>query len=82
MAAVGLSWQEAQKKCKGNVHPACNNAKDNVTISGPLDEVTKLVEELKSQNIFAKEVNSYGVAFHSPAMKQAAPAYLNALKKV
>ncbi|XP_055354920.1 fatty acid synthase-like [Paramacrobiotus metropolitanus] len=82
MAAVGLPWAEAQKRCRGDVVPACNNAKDNVTVSGPADQVAALVNELKAQNVFAKEVNSYGIAFHSPAMKAAAPEYLASLKKL
>ncbi|GAU91939.1 hypothetical protein RvY_04096 [Ramazzottius varieornatus] len=83
MAAVGLSAADATEMCKNHpqVNVACNNAEDNVTISGPADAVNKFVEELKAKNIFAKEVKSYGIAFHSPAMQKASPIYLEALKK-
>ena len=40
------------------------------------------VEKLKSEGIFAKEVNSAGVAFHSYYMTTTAPALKEALKKV
>lgn len=82
MASVGLSWEQAKNRCQLPVVPACNNAKDNVTISGPTQAVGKLVEELKAEKIFVKEVNSNGIAFHSPDMEKAAPAYLKALTKV
>lgn len=84
MAAVGLSAADATEMCKNHpqVNVACNNAEDNVTVSGPADAVNKFVEELKAKNIFAKEVKSYGIAFHSPAMQKASPIYLEALKKV
>ena len=38
--------------------------------------------ELKAEDIFAKEVKSAGVAFHSPFMATIAPGLLAALKKV
>ena len=34
MAAVGLTWTEAQERCPEGVVPACHNAADSVTISG------------------------------------------------
>ena len=39
MAAVGLTWEEAQAQCPEGVVPACHNAKDSVTISGDTDKV-------------------------------------------
>ncbi|KAK3091059.1 hypothetical protein FSP39_016810 [Pinctada imbricata] len=82
MAAVGLTWAEAKKQCPGRVVPACHNSEKTVTISGPKEEVADFVRELKEKGVFAREVNSAGVAFHSPAMKEVAPAFLNELKKV
>lgn len=38
--------------------------------------------ELKEQGVFAKEVRSAGVAFHSYYMASIAPSLLSALKKV
>lgn len=65
MAAVGLTWEEAKARCPSDIFPACHNAKDSVTISGPVDSIKKFVEKLKSEEIFAKEVKSSGQAFHS-----------------
>ncbi|XP_070708258.1 fatty acid synthase [Pempheris klunzingeri] len=82
MAAVGLTWQECLAQCPQGVVPACHNAEDTVTISGPQEAITKFVSELKEQGVFAKEVRSAGVAFHSYYMAAIAPALLAALKKV
>lgn len=51
--------------CPSDITPACHNAADSVSISGPPTSVKKFVEELKSKDIFARMVNSSGVAFHS-----------------
>ncbi|XP_039990736.1 fatty acid synthase isoform X2 [Xiphias gladius] len=82
MAAVGLTWQECMAQCPQGVVPACHNAEDTVTISGPQDAINKFVSELKEQGVFAKEVRSAGVAFHSYYMASIAPTLLAALKKV
>ncbi|NXK65451.1 FAS synthase, partial [Sylvietta virens] len=82
MAAVGLTWEECKQRCPPNVVPACHNSEDTVTVSGPLDSVNEFVAKLKKDGVFAKEVRSAGVAFHSHYMASIAPALLNALKKV
>lgn len=82
MAAVGLTWEECKAQCPEGVVPACHNAEDTVTISGPQDAVHQFVLELKDKGVFAKEVRSAGVAFHSYFMASIAPALLAALKKV
>uniref|UniRef100_A0A672GZY7 Fatty acid synthase n=1 Tax=Salarias fasciatus TaxID=181472 RepID=A0A672GZY7_SALFA len=82
MAAVGLTWKECLAQCPQGVVPACHNAEDTVTISGPKDSIAAFVKDLKEQGVFAKEVRSAGVAFHSYYMASIAPALLAALKKV
>ncbi|KAG7277018.1 hypothetical protein CRUP_001644 [Coryphaenoides rupestris] len=82
MAAVGLTWAECKAQCPQGVVPACHNSEDTVTISGPQDAVSQFVAELKESGVFAKEVRSAGVAFHSYYMASIAPALLAALKKV
>lgn len=46
------------------------------------EAISKYVSELKEQGVFAKEVRSAGVAFHSHYMASIAPTLLAALKKV
>uniref|UniRef100_A0A8C9SU62 Fatty acid synthase n=1 Tax=Scleropages formosus TaxID=113540 RepID=A0A8C9SU62_SCLFO len=82
MAAVGLTWEECKAQCPQGVVPACHNAEDTVTISGPQEAVSQFVAQLKESGVFAKEVRSAGVAFHSYYMASIAPALLSALKKV
>ncbi|XP_018417291.1 PREDICTED: fatty acid synthase [Nanorana parkeri] len=82
MAAVGLTWKECKIQCPKGVVPACHNSEDTVTISGPQDSVRDFVVKLKKDGVFAKEVQSAGVAFHSYYMASIAPSLLNALKKV
>ncbi|XP_043486066.1 fatty acid synthase [Polistes fuscatus] len=82
MAAVGLGWQEAAKHCPPDISPVCHNASDSVTVSGPANSVLKFVEELKSQKIFAKFVDSSGIAFHSKYIASAGPKLRTALEKI
>ncbi|XP_062589750.1 fatty acid synthase-like [Saccostrea cucullata] len=82
MAAVGLTWEEACAQCPPGVVPACHNSEDTVTISGPKEAVATFVKQLKERQVFAKEVNSSGVAFHSYYMAKIAPVLKAALDKV
>lgn len=82
MAAVGLSWEEAKKRCPPDVFPACHNAADSVSISGPKASLDKFIAELKAENIFAKAVNSSGVAFHSKYIADAGPKLRASLEKI
>nr|XP_034178573.1 fatty acid synthase [Osmia lignaria]XP_034178581.1 fatty acid synthase [Osmia lignaria] len=82
MAAVGLSWEETKARCPPNIMAACNNSADSVSISGPVEDVLKFAAELKQQNIFAKVVDSSGVAFHSKYVAPAGPKLRTVLEKV
>ena len=81
MAAVGLTWEEAKKRCPDGVRPACHNAKETVTVSGDACAVGKFVQQLKNEDVFAKEVNTSGIAFHSRYMALIAPALKESLVK-
>lgn len=82
MAAVGLSWEECKQRCPPGIVPACHNSEDTVTISGPKASMSEFVEQLKQEGVFAKEVRTGGMAFHSYFMEAIAPTLLQALKKV
>ena len=62
--------------------PACHNSEDTVTVSGPKEAVASFVNQLKAKQVFAKEVNSSGVAFHSYYMAKIAPVLKAALDQV
>ncbi|GFS52214.1 fatty acid synthase [Trichonephila inaurata madagascariensis] len=82
MAAVGLSWSQAQKICPEGIYPACDNATDSVTISGEKVPLEKFVEKLKQDNIFVRLVNSHGYGFHCKHVHAAAPALRKAQEKL
>ncbi|CAG2164273.1 unnamed protein product, partial [Oppiella nova] len=82
MAAVGLSWDEATRRCPAGVVPACHNAPDSVTISGVYEVVDSFLSELKKENVMTKRVNSNDIALHSSQMKTIAPDLLKKLKSV
>lgn len=74
MVAVGLSWEETNKRLPEGIIAACHNSADSVTISGPKDITLKFAETLKAEGIFAKPVDSLGYAFHSPYLQKLIPA--------
>ncbi|XP_050680853.1 fatty acid synthase-like isoform X2 [Leptidea sinapis] len=82
MAAVGLSWEECAARCPPDVVPACHNAADSVTVSGPTDSVAAFVAALDAEGVFARRVNSSGVAFHSKYIAAAAPLLRRSLERV
>lgn len=82
MGAIGLTWEEAKRRCPQGVVAACHNSEDSVTISGDYEATNKFLEELRAENVFARDVKSAGVAFHSPTMRVIAPSLLEKLKKV
>ncbi|CAG2053808.1 unnamed protein product, partial [Timema podura] len=82
MAAIGLSWDELKARCPPEIIPACHNSADSVTVSGPPDHLSKFVKLLQTEGIFAKEVNSSGVAFHSRYIAEAGPKLRKCLERV
>lgn len=50
----------------------CRNSDDNVTLSGPLDDMENYLETLKKRNVFVRTVNSNGIAYHSRMVKRQA----------
>ncbi|KAL3221900.1 hypothetical protein MRX96_029108 [Rhipicephalus microplus] len=82
MAAVGLTWEEAKQRCPPDVYPACHNAEDSVTVSGTSEAVEKMIEQLQAENIFARKVNSMGVAFHTKHVHSVGPALREVFEKI
>ncbi|KAJ8972225.1 hypothetical protein NQ314_000286 [Rhamnusium bicolor] len=82
MAAVGLSWEEIKRRSPPEIIPACHNSGDSVTISGPVSAIHKFVEQLQSENIFARAVKSSGTAFHSKYIAEAGPRLRKALDAI
>ncbi|XP_037873187.1 fatty acid synthase [Bombyx mori] len=82
MAAVGLGYQSIASQCPPEIDIACHNSFESTTISGPA-EVTKLfVDDLKKRGIFAKEVPSGNVPFHSRYIGVIGQTLLESLQKI
>eukprot|EP00884_Botryococcus_braunii_P022876 jgi/Botrbrau1/9272/Bobra.180_1s0029.1 len=86
MAAVGLSAVDAEaflnKENCDMVVVACDNSPTNVTLSGPAQELRPLLNKLKADNIFVREVDTRGVAYHSPLLDGSIADLEAALKKL
>jgi len=79
---VGMTWEEAHRRCPEGVVPACHNSLDTVTVSGAADTVNGFVTELQKEGVFAKAVNSGGMAFHSSGMSLVAPSVKQRFQQV
>ncbi|XP_045464695.1 fatty acid synthase-like [Harmonia axyridis] len=82
MASVGLSWKDAKERCPPLVYPSCHNSKNNVTISGEPKEMKRFMKTLESEDIFVREVNSAGFAFHCRHIAKAAPILQKSLGNI
>ena len=82
LSIEGITWSQAHKCTPKDIYPSCHNAEDSVTISGPKDSVKMFVDALKAENVFAREVDSCGYAFHSHYIYPAASKLQTALEKV
>lgn len=82
MAAVGLGYNQIKDRLPPSICDACHNSEHSCTISGPKEDVQQFVEQLKSENIFAKEVFSSHIAFHSKYIASWEVEYLECLKRI
>lgn len=82
MAAVGLGYAQLKDIVPNGVEIACHNSFESTTISGPAENITKFVAELKAKGIFAKEVASSNIPYHSSYIKNLGPNLLARLKAV
>ncbi|KAJ8711411.1 hypothetical protein PYW07_008653 [Mythimna separata] len=82
MAAVGLGYDQVSKLCPPEVDVACHNGPGSSTISGPADAMKAFVAELTAKGVFAKEVPTANIAYHSRYIAVAGPQLLNLLNGV
>ncbi|KAK9904717.1 hypothetical protein WJX75_001194 [Coccomyxa subellipsoidea] len=72
MAAVGLSADAADARLKKegleNTVVGCDNSPVNVTLAGPAEELAPLCAKLKDEGVFVRELDTLGIAYHSPAL--------------
>jgi fatty acid synthase len=82
MAAIGMGFKKLKSITPPEIEIACHNGPDSCTISGPSELVSSFVEELKSQNIFAKEVPCSNIPYHSSYISEMGPRLLSRLSEV
>lgn len=82
MAAVGLGYRKLRPMVPDGIEIACHNSADSCTISGPAENVANFVAELKSKNIFAKEVQCSNIPYHSKYIAEMGPNLLKRLTEV
>lgn len=82
MAAVGLSWEEAEKYLVPGVVVACDNSPNNVTLSGDAKELNAVVSVIKSvhPNVLATILN-VEKAYHSAHMAEIGEEYHQAMTR-
>lgn len=82
MAAVGIGYKAIKQMLPASIEVACHNGHDSCTISGPIHDVARFVAELKSKDIFAKEVPCSNIAYHSRYISQMGPALFRYMKQI
>lgn len=90
MISIGLSQNDANEQIHrfedlknqnfdaSRMTLSCINSPQNVTVSGPEDQLDLLLAHLREQDIFARKLK-VSVAYHSPQMRDVATEYLEQL---
>lgn len=81
MVAVTASVEEVNSLIEEsdiNVHAACINSRNSVTVSGAKSDVESFAKLLESRQIFNR-ILAVNAAYHSPYMKAAADGYQDSL---
>ncbi|KAI0115870.1 polyketide synthase [Nemania sp. FL0031] len=87
MAAVALTTEETESSIRrvneilgeGTLEIACLNSPDSHTVSGDLAKVESLVNMLKSEKVFARQLNVQ-MAYHSRHMKPIYDEYISTIR--
>ncbi|XP_063548210.1 fatty acid synthase-like [Cydia strobilella] len=83
MAAIGMSWEEAQRLCPPDVECACYNTANDILVSGPPASIEKFMAELSAEGVFTRHIKSSNMAFHSKYVAPVAPIlHANLLKVI
>ncbi|KAI8238831.1 Highly reducing polyketide synthase alt5 [Colletotrichum sp. SAR 10_96] len=81
MMSVGLSQEDVHPYLQDGLSIACVNSPVNVTLSGPVDAIEKLLSKLDSEEIFAKKL-SVEVGYHSKTMEAVAAEYRQKIQDI
>jgi len=78
---LGLNYQNIPD-LPSSIDIGCHNSEDNVTLSGPVDDMENYIETLKKRNVFVRNVNSNGIAYHSRLVRKQATFVQKFIEKV
>lgn len=83
MAAVGMSKAEVSLYLERGVVVACENSPASVTLSGDLDVLDEVLEQIRydDSEVFARKLKTGGMAYHSHHMKDLGDAYEGYLRE-
>jgi acyl transferase domain-containing protein len=89
MAAVALTREQTESSLRrvneilgeGTLEIACLNSPNSHTVSGDLAGVEKLVDMLRSERVFARQLN-VEMAYHSRHMKPIYEEYINSINNI
>ncbi|KAL2883985.1 hypothetical protein SGCOL_000623 [Colletotrichum sp. CLE4] len=86
MCAVRLTYSETQAYLEsrlnlGDLEIACINSPNSITISGELEDILHMRDELKSRRILCK-VLDVDIAYHSRQMKLVQEDYMERIKSI
>ncbi|EIE22203.1 ketoacyl-synt-domain-containing protein [Coccomyxa subellipsoidea C-169] len=86
MAAVGLGAEVAEARLAAHGKDSCVIGCDNspicTTLSGPEADLKPLLEQLKADGVFVRELDTRGLAYHSPILQPHLPELQAALEEV
>ncbi|KAL7036629.1 hypothetical protein ACKWTF_008882 [Chironomus riparius] len=82
MAAVGMGYQKLKTIIPDEICIACHNSNESTTISGPSENISMFVKELKEKGIFAREVACSNIPYHSKYIADFGPNLLKRLNEV
>lgn len=80
MAAVGIGYSQLKSILPDDIDAACHNSAESTTISGPEASVAAFVAQLTSQNVFAKEVKTANIAYHSRYVLETSKSFFELTK--
>jgi acyl transferase domain-containing protein len=77
MAAVGMGRAEATLYLEDGVVVACDNGPNSVTLSGDLEVLEAVIEQMKAddQDVFVRLLKTDGMAYHSHHMLEVGAVY-------
>ncbi|KAI1110618.1 hypothetical protein F5Y14DRAFT_345509 [Nemania sp. NC0429] len=83
MAAVGLSWKDAEQYLVPGVVVACDNSPSSVTLSGDADKLDEVLNLIKREHTTTQATKlKVNKAYHSHHMVEVGPEYHAAITEI